>query len=99
KTQSSVTVSRLARGGDSVCAPSAPVIRIVERHVDLEIAHREIAAEVLRHAAAIAADSAAAAPVGARNSDLEITDRPPPARLEEIRTRISSGAARRDLPW
>jgi hypothetical protein len=48
--------------GDSVCAPSAIIIRIVECHVDLHVARQEIAAEVLRHAAAIAADSAAVAP-------------------------------------
>jgi hypothetical protein len=49
-------------GGDSVCAPSAAVIRIVECHVDLHVARQEIAAEILRHAAPIAADSAAVAP-------------------------------------
>jgi hypothetical protein len=35
-------------GGDSVCAPSAIVIRIVECHVDLHVASQEIAAEILR---------------------------------------------------
>jgi hypothetical protein len=41
--------AEVGAGGDSVCAPSATVIRIVERDVDLEIARREIAAEFLRH--------------------------------------------------
>jgi len=41
-------------GGDSVCAPSAVVIRIVECHVDLHVARQAIAAEILRHAAPIA---------------------------------------------
>jgi hypothetical protein len=35
-------------GGDSACAPSAIVIRIVECHVDLHVARQEIAAESLR---------------------------------------------------
>jgi hypothetical protein len=58
-------------GGDSVCAPSAIVIRIVECHVDLHVARQEIAAEILRHAAPIAADSAAVAPRPASSGPLQ----------------------------
>jgi hypothetical protein len=48
-------------GGDSVCAPSATVIRIIERGVDLHVARQEMAAEI-RAVAARAAYSAAVAP-------------------------------------
>jgi hypothetical protein len=87
-------------GGDSVCAPSATVIRIVERDVDLEIARREIAAEFLRNAAAIAADSAAVAPCPASLGALpanpgSIADRSLGAALTARRCSVSDRRRRR----
>ena len=38
--------------GDSVCAPSATVIQVVEQHIDLRVAREEIAAQIALEAAA-----------------------------------------------
>jgi hypothetical protein len=57
--------AEVGAGGDSVCAPSVTVIRIVERDVDLEIRGARDCGRVSSPPAAIAADSAAAAPCSA----------------------------------
>jgi hypothetical protein len=46
--------------GDSVCAPSATVVQVIECHVDLGVAREELAAQILALAAATPAISAAA---------------------------------------
>jgi hypothetical protein len=38
--------------GDSVCAPSATVVQVVERHIDLRVAREEVGAQIALEVAA-----------------------------------------------